>query len=94
MFFTIYILEYTIRSSFPVCNALPSPCKIGPVSHHTSAQLLLLYGVIESLLQGQAEDKLYLVTMDYSHPLWPGQVGSTVVKKVEVDPSLSHNKRK
>lgn len=84
----IIVNKYIADSLFPVCGASPSSCKVGPVSHHASAQFLLLQGVVESLLQWQAEHKLDLVAVDHTHPLRPGQVGRSVVEQVEVDPSL------
>ena len=69
----------------PVCEASPSSCKVGPVSHDALAQFLLLQGVVESLLQGQPEHKLDLVAVDHSHPLGPRQVGRPVVEQVEVE---------
>lgn len=88
------VLMYKADSLFAVCDASPSSCKVGPVSHHASAQHLLLSGVVKSLLQWQAKDKLDLVAMDDTHPLWPGQVGCSVVKQVDEDPSLRSKWRK
>lgn len=66
----------------------PCSCEVGPISHHASTQFLLLWGVIESLLQRQAEDKLDFVAMDHAHPLGPGQIGGAVIKEVKVNPSF------
>lgn len=86
--------KYILDSLLPVCDASPSSCKVGPVSHHALAQFLLLQSVVESLLQWQAEDKLDLVSVDHTHPLRPGQVGRSVVEQVEVDPSLWSRRRR
>lgn len=66
-----------------------SPCsgEVGPVSHHASAEFLLLQGVVQSLLQREAKDKLDLVAVDHAHPLRPRQVRRAVIKQVEVDAS-------
>lgn len=67
-------------------NPSPGSCKVSPVSHHQLAEFLLLQGVVESFFQREAEDKLDLVAVNHTHPLWPRHVWGSVVKQIEVDP--------
>ncbi len=60
--------KYLIGGWLVLLFLLPGAGKIGPVSHHSSAEFLFFCSVMSRLSNGRPQHKLNLITLDYSHP--------------------------